>query len=95
MLGPAAPLAGLPSPATRFSSVRKSSIEDATMPTDANVVDGERPSTLPRLDDLQLSLESFQCRQKVWDVVKDYRGLLHAHWTLNNTGRKAKRKGER
>ena len=65
------------------------------MPTDANVVDGERPSTLPRLDDLQLSLESFQCRQKVRDVVKDYRGLLHTHWTLNNTGRKAKRKGER
>ena len=33
--------------------------------------------------------------RKVRDVVKDYRGLLHAHWTLNNTGRKAKRKGER
>ena len=44
----------------------------------ANVVDGESPSALPRLDDLRLSLELFECRQKVRDVVKDYRGLVHA-----------------
>ena len=61
----------------------------------ANVVDGERPSTVPRLDDLRLSIELFQRREKVRAVVKGYRDLLNAHWKVNNSARKAKRKGER
>ena len=61
----------------------------------SNMVDGQRPQPVPRLDERRLSAKVCRRRKCARDAATAFRALVHARWSGSNTARKGKRKVER
>ena len=61
----------------------------------SNVVDGERPKRLPRLDKRRLSAGVGKRRQLARDAAEAFKDLLHVRWAAGGSKRKVERQAER
>ena len=61
----------------------------------SNVVDGQRPKPLPRLDKRRLSRSVSKRRQLACDAAEAFKTLLHVRWSAGRGKRKVERQAER
>ena len=61
----------------------------------SNVVDGQRPKPLPRLDKRRLSRSVSKRRQLACDAAEAFKTLLHVRWLAGRGKRKVERQAER
>ena len=61
----------------------------------SNVVDGQRPKPLPRLDKRRLSASVANRRQLACDAAEAFKTLLHMRWSAHRGKRKVERQAER